>query len=52
MHPASIPTAGIPAGRERRPGDGGSLQAAHQELHHLLELSLPVAEAGGDQRYH
>ena len=30
MHPASIPTAGIPAGRERRPGDGGSLQAAHQ----------------------
>jgi hypothetical protein len=25
---------------KRRPGDGGSLQAAHQELHHLLELSI------------
>jgi len=30
---------------------GGSLQAAHQELHHLLELSLPFAEVRRDQGY-
>ena len=42
-------SAGISAGGERRPGDGGSLQAAHQELHHLLELSLSVAEVGRDR---
>ena len=30
---------------------GGSLQAAHQELHHLLELSLPFGEVRRDQGY-
>ena len=25
-----------------------SVQGAYQELHHLLELSLPIPEAGGD----
>src|SRR5271169_6914870 len=39
-------STGISTGGERGPGDGGSLQAAHQELHHLLELSLPVAKVG------
>jgi hypothetical protein len=34
----------IPAGGEGRPGDGRILQTAHQELHHLLELPVPVAE--------
>ena len=29
--------------------NGRSLQAAHQELHYLLELSLPVTEVGGDR---
>jgi TnpA family transposase len=42
-------SAGISTGGERGPGDGGSLQAAHQKLHHLLELSLPVAKAGRDR---
>ena len=37
-------STGISTGGERGPGDGGSLQAAHQKLHHLLELSLPVAK--------
>ena len=31
--------------------NGRSLQAAHQELHYLLELSLPVAEVGRDHGY-
>src|SRR5271165_6287518 len=43
--------AGIPPGGKRRPGDGRSLQAAHQELHYLLELSLSVAEVGRDHGY-
>jgi len=43
--------ARVPTGGKRRPGDGGSLQAAHQELHHLLELSLPFAEVRRDQGY-
>jgi TnpA family transposase len=30
---------------------GRSLQAAHQKLHHLLELSVPFAEVGRDQGY-
>jgi hypothetical protein len=30
---------------------GGSLQAAHQELDHLLELSLPFAEVRRDRGY-
>jgi hypothetical protein len=38
-------------GGKRRPGDGRSLQAAHQELHYLLELSLSVAEVGRDHGY-
>ena len=41
----STPEAGL-----RSPADG-SLQAAHQELHHLLELSLPFAEVRRDQGY-
>src|SRR6202011_3733754 len=43
--------AGIPPGGKRRPGDGRSLQAAHKELHYLLELSLSVAEDGRDYGY-
>jgi hypothetical protein len=31
-----------------RTRNGRSVQAAYQELHHLLELSLPIPEAGGD----
>jgi len=42
-------STGISTGGERGPGDGGSLQAAHQKLHHLLELSLPVAKVGRDR---
>ena len=38
-------SARVSTGGERRTGNGGSVQAAHQELHHLLELSLSVAEA-------
>src|SRR3984893_11610699 len=47
----SVHPAGIPPGGKRRPGDGRSLQAAHQELHYLLELSLSVAEVGRDHGY-
>ena len=42
-------STGISTGGERGPGDGGSLQAAHQKLHHLLELSLPGAKVGRDR---
>jgi hypothetical protein len=42
-------STGISTGGERGPEDGGSLQAAHQKLHHLLELSLPVAKVGRDR---
>ena len=34
----------IPAGGEGRPGDGRGLQTAHQALHRLLELPVPVAK--------
>jgi hypothetical protein len=34
---------------EGRPGDGRSLQTAHQELHHLLELPVSVAETRRDR---
>ena len=37
-------SAGISGGGERGPGDGRSLQAAHQELHHLLELCFLVED--------
>ena len=39
----------IPTGGKRRPGDGRSLQTAHQELHHLLELPVSVAETRRDR---
>ncbi len=36
------------AGGKTRTRNDRSVQAAYQELHHLLELSLPIPEAGGD----
>jgi hypothetical protein len=49
--PSQRATRGNSPGGKRRPGDGRSLQAAHQELHYLLELSLSVAEVGRDYGY-
>jgi hypothetical protein len=45
----SVGNPRIPAGGEGRPGDGRSLQTADQELHHLLELPVSVAETRRDR---